>query len=268
MRRPPRYPHSLAESRVALITGASAGLGSVFARKLAARGYDLILVARRGDRLEALAKDLPVRTTIIAADLAAEDGLSATETAIRNCPKLEILINNAGFATLGRFWETGLDGQDRMYRLHVIATMRLARAALEGMVPRRKGSIVNVSSVAGFGQSPGNVSYCSTKAWMNSFTEGLALELRNARSPVYVQALCPGFTVTEFHDTLGIDPHDIPAFLWMKADDVVDTSLAALGSGKVIVIPGWKYKVSAAFLRHLPWWIRRRLTRPGKDARV
>ena len=258
----------MAESRVALITGASAGLGSVFARKLAARGYDLILVARRGDRLEALAHDLPVRCTLLSADLTSEQGLTAAETAIHDCPNLEILINNAGFGTLGRFWETPLEAQQQMYRLHVIATMRLARAALEEMVPRRKGSIINVSSVAAFAQSPGNVSYCSTKAWMNSFTEGLAVELRNAGSPVRVQALCPGYTVTEFHDTLGINRKDIPGFLWMKADDVVDTSLDALGSGKTIVIPGWKYQATVSALRHLPWWIRRRLVRPGKDVRV
>lgn len=258
----------MAESRVALITGASAGLGTVFAREFAARGYDLILVARRTDRLEALSKELPVRTSILSADLASEEGLAATENAICHCPALEILVNNAGFGTLGRFWETSLHEQEKMYRLHVIATMRLARAALEGMVERRKGSIINVSSVAAFGQSAGNVSYCSTKAWMNSFSEGLAVELRQAGSPVYIQALCPGFTVTEFHDTLGIDRKLIPAFLWMSADQVVHTALAALGSRKVIVIPGWKYRATVAFMRHLPWWIRSRLTRPGKDARV
>src|ERR1035438_7070857 len=111
-------------------------------------------------------------------------------------------------------------------------------------------------------QSPGNVSYCATKSWMNSFTEGIDLELRGTGSPVRVQALCPGFTVTGFHDTMGVDRKDIPAFLWMGADEVVETSLRALDRGTVIVIPGWKYKLAAAFLRHMPWAIRRRASRP------
>lgn len=155
-----------------------------------------------------------------------------------------------------------------MHRLHVLAAMRLTHAALTGMVARARGAIVNVSSVAAFSQSPGNVSYCSTKAWMNSFTEGLDVELRSVRSPVRVQALCPGFTVTGFHDTLGIDRKDIPGFLWMNADEVVETSLRSLDRRKVIVIPGWKYKLAAALMRHLPYAIRRRAGRPGRDKRV
>jgi hypothetical protein len=128
--------------------------------------------------------------------------------------------------------------------------------------------VINVSSVAAFAHSAGNVSYCSTKAWMNSFSEGLDIELRSVGSPVQVQALCPGFTVTEFHDTLGIDRKLIPGWLWMKADDVVEESLRALGKRKVIVIPGCRYKATVAIMRHLPWSIRRRTGRPGKDSRV
>jgi hypothetical protein len=109
-----------------------------------------------------------------------------------------------------------------------------------------RGAVINVSSVAAFGQSEGNVSYCATKAWMNSFTEGLAIELRGAGSPVRVQALCPGFTVTEFHDTLGIDRRTIPSYLWMSSEEIVDASLRGLKRNKVVVIPGWKYKVGVA----------------------
>lgn len=253
---------------VALITGASSGIGETFSRRLAARGYDLILIARRADRLEKLARELPTHADAMAADLVTEEGLDAVEQAIRNCARLEMLVNNAGFGTLGRFWEAPLAGQDDMHRLHVLATMRLCHAALPGMVARAKGAIINVSSVAAFAQSPGNVSYCSTKAWMNSVTEGLDIELRSIRSPVQVQALCPGFTVTEFHQTVGIDRNDIPDYLWMKADEVVETSLRSLGARKVIVIPGWKYKMAAALMRHLPWSVRRRAGRPGRDKRV
>ncbi len=251
-----------------MVTGASSGIGETFARKLAARGFDLILVARRTDRLDRLARELPAHAETLSADLVTEAGLRATEHTILQCGRLEMLVNNAGFGTLGRFWEAEFAGQEDMHRLHVLAVMRLSRAALTGMVSRARGAIVNVSSVAAFSQSPGNVSYCSTKAWMNSFTEGLDVELQSVRSPVQVQALCPGFTVTEFHDTLGIDRRDIPGFLWMTADEVVETSLRSLGRRKVIVIPGWKYKVAAGLMRHLPYAIRRLAGRPGRDKRV
>jgi short-subunit dehydrogenase len=237
---------------VALITGASAGLGVSFAKQLAARGYDLILVARREERLRALSQSLTVAAHVLSADLASEEGLAATERAIRDCDRLELLVNNAGFGTLGRFWESDREGQIRMHELHVMATMRLTQAALKGMVPRQRGAVINVSSVAAFGQSPGNVSYCSTKAWMNSFTTGLDLELRSIGSPVKVQALCPGFTRTEFHETLGMDAGKIPAFFWIPADEVVRISLAALESRKAIVLPTWRSKVGAAMLKYVP----------------
>ena len=245
---------------VALITGASSGIGEVFARKLAARGYRLILVARREDRLRALAASLPAPAQVLCANLADEHGLAAVESA---CAGLDLLVNNAGFGTLGRFWETDLNSQIRMHQVHVMATMRLTRAALAGMVPRGRGGVISVSSVAAFGQSPGNVSYCATKAWINSFTEGLDMELRSAGSPVKVQALCPGFTVTEFHETLGMDRKAIPQFLWMKADDVVEASLDGFDRGKTIVVPGWKYKIGAALMKHLPHSVKRRAGRPG-----
>jgi short-subunit dehydrogenase len=251
-----------------MVTGASSGIGETFARKLAARGFDLILVARRAGRLEKLAAELPTYAETLSADLVTEEGLQAAEQAIFDCGRLEMLVNNAGFGTLGRFWEAPLSGQLDMHRLHVLAAMRLTHAALGGMVGRARGAIVNVSSVGAFSPDSGNVSYCSTKAWMNSFTEGLDMELRGVRSPVQVQALCPGFTVTEFHDTLGIDRRDIPRFLWMNADEVVETSLRSLGSRKVIVVPGWKYRIGAVLMRHLPYAVRRRAGRPGRDQRV
>ena len=149
--------------------------------------------------------------------------------------------------------------------------MRLTHAALPGMIRRGQGSIINVSSVAGFLQSVGNVSYCATKHWMNSFTEGIWLELQAAQSPVRVQALCPGYTMSEFHDTLGVDRNKIPRFMWMQADVVVDASLRGLDRGDVIVIPGAIYKFGAAFLKHLSHGLKRRIGKPGpwgKDQRV
>jgi short-subunit dehydrogenase len=252
---------------VALITGASSGIGETFARTLAVRGYDLILVARRADRLQALAATLPASVQVVAADLALDEGLVAVEQAIGACPRLEMLVNNAGFGTLGYFWEADIAGQDQMHRVHILATVRLTHAALKGMVARGKGAVINVSSVAAFSVNPGNVSYCATKAWMNNFSEGLDLELRSLKSPVKVQALCPGFTLTEFHDTLGVDRGGIPGWLWMKAEDVVAASLKGLERGRVVVVPGWPYKAAVTFLRYLPPWIRRRVKRPFRDKR-
>ena len=239
---------------LALVTGASSGIGAVYARKLAARGYRLILVARRHDRLEAVATELG-GAEVIAADLAEDGGLKLVEERILAAPELELLVNNAGFGSMGRFFEIPVDSQDRMHRLHVIATVRLTHAALRGMVKRGKGGVINVSSVAGFGQNPGSISYNATKAWMNSFTDGLDMELKTARSPVRVQALCPGFTTTEFQDVIGMDRGRIPGALWMRAEDVVEQSLEGLDSGKLFVIPGLFYKV----IRRLIGWTPRSL---------
>ncbi len=250
------------------MTGASSGIGAAFARRLARQGFALILVARRLEHLERLARELGGAESL-AADLTLEPDLARVEARIASAPDLELLVNNAGFGTKGRFWETPLDAQERMHRLHVMATLRLTRAALAAMVPRGRGGVINVSSVAGFGQSPGNVSYCATKAWMTSFTEGLDLELRGAGSPVRVQALCPGFTVSGFHDTMGMSRERIPAWLWMRAEDVVDQSLRGLEQGKPLVVPGAIYKMVVTLEKLAPRWLRSaavmRATRKRRD---
>jgi short-subunit dehydrogenase len=130
--------------------------------------------------------------------------------------------------------------------------MRLMHAALQGMVARKRGSIINVSSVSGFGQNPGSVSYSATKTWMSSFTEGIYMELQSIGSPVRVQALCPGFTLSEFHDTMSFDRSPIPAWMWMSVDEVVDASLRALDRGQLFVIPGWRYRLLVFVMRALP----------------
>jgi short-subunit dehydrogenase len=236
---------------VALITGASSGIGEVFARKLTAKGYRVILVARRKERLERLAAALP-DAEVIVADLTSEPDLQKVEQYIAAQTRLEILVNNAGFGTPGLFHVADGDAQDRMHRLHVIATARLTRAALRGMLERSRGSIINVSSVAGFLQAPFSVTYNATKAWMNSFTTGLDIELQGIQSPVRVQSLCPGFTVTEFHDALGVDRGSIPKSLWLSAEEVVDASLRGLERGKLFVIPGWRYRLFLAIAALLP----------------
>jgi hypothetical protein len=236
---------------VALVTGASSGIGEVFARKLSGKGYRLVLVARRKERLEKLAAELR-GAEVLASDLAADSGLRAVERRIAAEPRLEFLVNNAGFGVQGGFCEAGLEAQDRMHRLHILAIERLTYAALKGMVQRRKGNIINVSSVAGFLTTPFNVSYCATKAWINSFTEGLHLELRCIRSPVRVQALCPGFTETEFHQAMGVDRGVIAQSLWMSAEKVVDASLRGLKRDRWMVVPGWRYRLFLGLYRWFP----------------
>ena len=246
----------IASGPLALVTGASSGIGAEFARRLSAKGYRLVLVARRKDRLERLAAEMPGGAEVLVADLAHDADLRRVEEKVAAEPRLEILVNNAGFGTLGMFFDTGLEDQDRMHRLHITATLRLSHRALPGMIARRKGGIINVSSVAAFLHNPCNVSYGATKAWINSFTEGLYVELKAIGSPVRVQALCPGFTYTEFHDTLGVDRNLIPRSLWMPAGEVVEASLRALDRGRLIVIPGWRYRLFAGAQRWLPQRLR------------
>lgn len=241
---------------LALVTGASAGLGTCFARRLAREGYDLVLVARRRDRLETLARELGDRhgaqVEVLPADLTRDDEMKSVEDRIALIENLELLVNNAGFGTVGRFHEATVESQDAMHRLHVIATLRLTHAALRKMTARGKGAVVNVSSVAGFIPRPNTASYYATKAWMICFTESLYLELRSAGSPVRVQALCPGFTLTEFHDVMEFDRKRVPASWWMPAEEVVEGSLEGLKRGDLIVVPGWRYKLIVALFRLMP----------------
>jgi short-subunit dehydrogenase len=243
----------------ALITGASAGIGACFARALARRRYDLILVARRRGRLEALVRELEggfgVRAEALPADLTSESDLARVRERIGQAEP-DLLINNAGFGAPGRFWETDLAVQDSMHRLHVIATVQLTHAALRGMTERGGGAIINVSSVAGFAQG-GSTSYSATKAWMNSFTEGLYLELKRAGSPVRVQALCPGFTYSEFHDVAHMDRSLVPKSWWMEAEEVVAASLAGLERGDLFVVPGLRYKALVKLIGIVPGSLRR-----------
>ncbi len=257
----------MAERKLAVITGASSGIGAMFARKLAARGYDLLLVARRENRLRSLAVELAetyhVAADVMAADLAADADRERVAERIRSAANLGLLVNNAGFGTMGFFFDTDVEGQLQMHRLHVLAAMHLTHAALTNLVPRGEGGVINVSSVAAFAQTAGSASYCSTKGWLNQFTETVYAELEVQKSPVKVQALCPGFTLSEFHDTLGMDRSPIPASLWMTADFVVSESLKAFDEGKLIVVPGWRYKLIVMLLRSLPGWAVRKASAGG-----
>lgn len=245
---------------LAVITGASSGIGAVFARRLAV-GHDLVLVARRKAPMESLAAELTARhgctVDILQADLADEKGMAAVADRVGAAQNLALLVNNAGFGTRGLFWETDLDLQLEMHRLHIMATMRLCHAALRNMVPLDSGAIINVSSVAAFVHRAGSAGYSATKSWMNAFTEGIYLELDSIGSAVSVQALCPGYTYSEFHDRLRDDRNAIaPPSMWLSAEFVVDESLKALPRKKLYVIPGWRYQAITAVVTKLPFALR------------
>lgn len=242
----------------ALITGASSGIGAEFARQLAAGGYTPILVARRQERLEEVADNLAqrygIQSQILAADLSEDAGVAAVVERIRELGDLTVLVNNAGFGTKGRLANADPEKQAAMVRLHALATMQLTQAALPGMIERRRGAIINVSSVAAFIRRPGAVNYCATKAYINAFCEGLAQELRG--TGVQVQALCPGFTHTEFHNSPEYasktgKPRTKrgPEFIWLSAEKVVRDSLTALEHDRVICIPGLTYQILAGVAR-------------------
>lgn len=246
----------MSDKPVAIITGASAGIGATFARHLAARGCDLVLVARREDRLQALATELltahGTHCEVLPADLAADADVGRVVARISVLPRVDYLINNAGFGTKGKYFHADLAGQVTMHRVHVLAIVQLTHAALKRMVENDSGAIINVASVAGFTLSAGGTSYSATKHWLNVFTEGLYLELRSSGSRVKVQALCPGFTYSEFHDVQQVDRSVIPKSWWLSADFVVEESLKGLERRGVFVIPGLRYRWIVRLLSLVP----------------
>jgi short-subunit dehydrogenase len=257
---------------LAVVTGASAGIGRVFCDRLAARGHDLLLVARDAARLETTAGELRSRHGVAArvhpADLADEAQVEALAGALGS-ERVDVLVNNAGFGTTGTLARADPAAQQRMVRVHCLTPLRLSQAVLPGMVARQAGAIVNVASVASFVTAPGNVTYSAAKAFLRILSDGMAAEVK--RHGVRVQALCPGFTRTEFQQRMGADQAQIPDWLWMSADDVVAASLRALDrGGPVIVVPGVRYRALVAALRHTPMrvlsWVEARA--PRKRTRV
>ncbi len=238
----------------ALITGASSGIGAAYARALAARGYDLILVARREARLRQLAQEVEARygvhAEVLTADLTTAEGITRVAEAIRAEAKLVFLINNAGFGTKGFFFQTDVERQEAMVRIHVIAPLRLTHAALPAMVEARRGAIVNVASVAAFSPTAGHATYTGVKAFLVNFSEGLHEEVEEYG--VRVQALCPGYTRTEFQKASGVPSKGIPDFLWLSPEAVVAQSLHDLEVGRVVSIPGWQYRLWVGLERLLP----------------
>lgn len=257
---------------LACVTGASAGLGREFATQLAARGFDLLLVARDLERLSALADELSlqygIRAEAYPCDLSRDEPMRTLAERLSKDERLMVLVNNAGFGTKGKLATRPVGEQATMLELHVMAPMLLTRAVVPRMIERREGFVITVASVASFTASMGNVNYCATKAYQRVFMEALAMEL--AGTGVRVQALCPGFTHTEFHDRMQIDKtKGIPSWAWLNADRVVRESLEqAFGGGPTVVIPGKRYKAVVFALRHMPLWLRGMMQERYGRARV
>jgi short-subunit dehydrogenase len=255
-------------SKSAMVTGASSGIGEAYARLLASLGYDLFIVARRIDRLISVAQELKdrygVSVTVLQGDLCSENDLCKVEEKVRGTANLSVLINNAGFGTLGPFVDVDISKSLNMIALHVTAATRLVKAALPGMFARREGIIVNVASMAPFLPVSGNTIYNATKAYLIAFSECLQLEVESAG--IRVQALCPGFTRTGFHSVdeyKNVDFSTIPSFLWMPADKVAALSWQALGNKKVIFIPGFINRMTCTLFGGLFRYLaRKRNARP------
>jgi short-subunit dehydrogenase len=229
--------------RRALVAGASSGLGETYARRLADAGFDLLLVARRESRLAKLASELRERPSIrvetVAADLSTEPGVDSVLRSMREDMAPTFLVYSAGFGTRRLFVDIPAGRPAQMVYLHNVAPVRLARAALPHMIERGYGGLVLISSLASFFTTARYTTYSATKAFINTFCEGLHAEL--ADEGVSVQALCPGLTRTEFFSTRdfeGFDYPHVPPSAWMDAEEVVDESLARLKDGGPVVIPG------------------------------
>jgi short-subunit dehydrogenase len=245
----------------ALITGASAGIGAEFCRQLATKGYSLVLIARRTDKLQALAAELEAehstKSFIISADLSV-DGASkaiADQLAAENI-EVDYLVNNAGFGLPGSFhipkWQEHAD----FIQLMMTAVCDLTYQLLPGMQTRRRGFIVNVASVAGLvPAAAGHTLYGASKAFLIKFSEALAAE--NVQKGIKVSALCPGFTYSEFHDVNNTrdSMNKLPKFLWLDADFVVKECLDAMDKDKTpaAIVPGWQYRMLLFINRHSQW---------------
>jgi hypothetical protein len=236
----------------ALITGGTSGIGAAFARALAARGHDLVLVARNADRLSEMSTELKERYAIdvetIATDLAVRDEVAGIAERLRSVEQpIDMLINNAGFGIRSRLTDADTTPQEHAIDVMIRAVLILGAAGGRAMRGRGAGTIINVSSTAGFVAMGG---YSAIKAWVTTYSESLANELRG--SGVSVTALCPGWVRTEFHERAGIKIGSIPELLWLDADRLVADCLKDVAAGKVISIPSKRYKMLITICEHLP----------------
>lgn len=247
---------------IALVTGATAGLGRGFAEALAADGHDLVLVARTADRLELVADELRAThgtaVTVLPADLGDAGQLAEVEQRVA-ADRVDVLVNNAGFGIRHRFVGGDVEDEQALINVLVTAPMRLCHAAVPAMVERGSGMIVNVGSVAAW--APGS-SYSAAKAWVTNFTEGLAREL--AGTGVTATVVSPGFVRTEFHDRAHMNMSGVPGWMWLDVDDVVRAGLADARKGHLVSVPGRQYQALSLLAQYAPRPLVRRFSAPKR----
>jgi short-subunit dehydrogenase len=239
---------------VALVTGASSGIGAALARRIARDGRNVVLVARRADRLEALARDIErdhrVQTHVVATDLVRPGAARALadEVAQRGLT-VDWLVNNAGFGTVGRIDRLPVERELDEIRLNVEVLVELTGRFIPGMTARGRGAVINIASVGGFSPGPYMATYAATKAFVLSFTEAIANEMRG--TGVSVLCVCPGFTRTEFQERAVVDTSKVPNFVWMSADEVADQTVRSVGHGAVLV-NGMLNSIATSAARFVP----------------
>jgi short-subunit dehydrogenase len=236
----------------ALITGPTSGIGRGFAEEFARKGFDLVLVARDEPRLEALAAEFAtaygVACEVLPADLTIRADVDRVAERLTDAQRpVGALVNNAGFGLNRSFLAASVDDEQRMVDVLVTAVMRLTRAVVPGMVERRTGMVINISSVASWITGG---TYSAAKAWVTVFSESLAQELDG--TGVRVTAVCPGFVHTEFHERAGIDMSSMPEWMWLDVPAVVDQAMRDVARSRPVSVAGPQYKVFSAFLRHGP----------------
>jgi len=234
----------------ALVTGATAGIGESFTRLLASKGFNIVLVARDEVRLHERAAGLRekygVQTFVLPADLATKSGVKSIEKYIQSY-EIEVLINNAGFGINKAFTASNLADEQDLLNVLVRAPMRLMHVILPRMKERKSGTIINVSSVAGF---IAGGTYSAAKSYLTVISESLHTELKG--SGIFISALCPGFTRTEFHKRGRMKMNGLPNFMWLNADRLVAQSWKDAQANKPVSIPGWQYKVLVAIISIAP----------------
>jgi short-subunit dehydrogenase len=246
----------------ALITGATAGIGAAFVRRLAADGLDLVLLARDAERLERTAEECRtahrVDAEVLVADLATDEGIAAGEE--RAAKGIDLLVNNAGFGLNARFPSAGAAREAALLRVHCEAVLRLTQAALPPMIERGRGGVINVASVAAFFTRG---TYSAAKAWTVTFSESARRDI--AGSGVNVMALCPGWVRTEFHQRSNMDMSGVPDFMWLDADKLVAAAVRDFRRGAAVSIPGPQYKALVGVSRLIPRAVTSRIaTRVGR----
>lgn len=244
------------ENKTAIITGATSGIGAVYAKRFAEQGYDLVITGRRKEKIEAVAenirKEYKVTVEVILAELSEMEGIHKVIEAIHT-KQVEVLVNNAGFGISSYFQNCDLASAEQLTNVNVIAPMELIHAVLPDMIKRKRGTIINISSTSVYMIIANNAVYSGSKAFLKSFSEGLHLDLMG--TGIKVQAVCPGLTRSDFHEKMGVKRSENQTkslASWMSPEEVVDCSLRDLKKNRVICIPGRQTKAITSMLGILP----------------